>query len=109
MKTKTKQKILKVLAICILFLGNSHLMAQTSQTVTQTVCANSLAEPYLINPPSAGSIYQWTLSGGGAINPVSTSNSITIGWFIRITFCECQTNSPQVKQRPSKISISVKN
>ena len=80
MKTKTKQKILKVLAICILFLGNSHLMAQTSQTVTQTVCANSLAEPYLINPPSAGSIYQWTLSSGGAINPVSTSNSITIDW-----------------------------
>ena len=80
MKTKTKQKILKVLAICILFLGNSHLMAQTSQTVTQTVCANSLAEPYLINPPSAGSIYQWTLSSGGTINPVSTSNSITIDW-----------------------------
>ena len=80
MKTKTKQKILKVLAICILFLCNIHLMAQTSQTVTQTVCASSPAEPYLINPPSAGSIYQWTLSGGGVINPVSTSNSITIDW-----------------------------
>ena len=80
MKTKTKQKILKVLAICILFLSNIHLMAQTSQTVTQTVCASSPAEPYLINPPSAGSIYQWTLSGGGVINPVSTSNSITIDW-----------------------------
>ena len=80
MKTKTKQKILIVLAICILFLGNSHLMAQSSQTLTQTVCANSLAEPYLINPPSAGSIYQWTLSSGGTINPVSTLNSITIDW-----------------------------
>jgi len=80
MKTKTKQKTLKVFALCILFLGQSHLMAQTSQTLTQTVCAGSLAEPYLINPPSAGSIYQWTLSGGGAINPVSTSNSITIDW-----------------------------
>ena len=80
MKTKIKQKILKVLAICILFLGNSHLMAQSSQTLTQTVCANSLAEPYLINPPSAGSIYQWTLSSGGTINPVSTLNSITIDW-----------------------------
>ena len=80
MKTKTKQKILKVLAICILFLGKSHLMAQSSQTLTQTVCANSLAEPYLINPPSAGSIYQWTLSSGGTINPVSTLNSITIDW-----------------------------
>ena len=80
MKTKTKQKILKVLAICILFLSNIHLMAQTSQTVTQTVCASSPAEPYLINPPSVGSIYQWTLSGGGVINPVSTSNSITIDW-----------------------------
>ena len=80
MKTKTKQKILKVLAICILFLGNSHLMAQVSQTLTQTVCANSLAEPYLINPPSSGSIYNWTLSGGGTITPVSTSNSITIDW-----------------------------
>ena len=80
MKTKIKQKILKVLAIYILFLGNSHLMAQSSQTLTQTVCANSIAEPYLINPPSAGSIYQWTLSSGGTINPVSTLNSITIDW-----------------------------
>ena len=80
MKTKTKQKILKVLAICILFLGNSHLLAQSNSSVTQTVCASSLAEPYLISPPSAGSIYQWTLSGGGTINPISTSNSITIDW-----------------------------
>ena len=80
MKTKTKQKILKVLAICILFLGNNHLLAQSNSSVTQTVCASSLAEPYLISPPSAGSIYQWTLSSGGTINPISTSNSITIDW-----------------------------
>jgi hypothetical protein len=80
MNTKTRQKALKILAICILFFGNSHLMAQTSQTVTQTVCASSIAEPYLINPSSTGSTYQWTLSGGGTINPVSTSNSITIDW-----------------------------
>ena len=80
MKTKTKQKILKVLAICILFLGNSQLMAQTNPSTIQTVCASSLAEPYLISTPPPGSIYQWTLSSGGIINPVSTSNSITIDW-----------------------------
>jgi len=80
MKTKTKQKTLKVFALCILFLGQSHLMAQSSQTLTQTVCAGSLAEPYLVNPSSPGSTYQWTLSSGGNITTGQGTNSISIDW-----------------------------
>jgi hypothetical protein len=80
MKTKTIQKTLKVFALCILFLCQSHLMAQSSQTLTQTVCAGSLSEPYLVNPTSPGSTYQWTLSAGGAITTGQGSNSITIDW-----------------------------
>jgi hypothetical protein len=88
MKTKTKTKILKVFAICILFLGQSHLMAQTlpSSTITQTVCANS-SEPYEIpsTAQNASSLFTWTLSGGSqgpgtTISSGQGTNYITIDW-----------------------------
>ena len=64
MKTKLKLRKLKILLAAI-FLINSHLLlAQTNTSPTQTVCAGSLAEPYLINPPTTGSTYQWSISGG---------------------------------------------
>ena len=56
------------------------MFAQTNTSPTQTVCAGSMAEPYLINPPTSGSTYQWTLSGGGILNPGSTSDNITVDW-----------------------------
>ncbi|MAR39628.1 MAG: hypothetical protein CMD22_02915, partial [Flavobacteriales bacterium] len=56
------------------------VIAQTNTSPTQTVCAGSMAEPYLINPPNSGSTYQWTLSGGGTLNPGSSSDNITIDW-----------------------------
>ena len=80
MKTKLKLRKLKILLVAI-FLINSHLLlAQTNTSPTQTVCAGSLAEPYLINPPTTGSTYQWSISGGGVINPGTTSDNITVDW-----------------------------
>ena len=40
----------------------------------------SMAEPHLINPPTSGSTYQWTLSGGGILNLGSSSDNITVDW-----------------------------
>jgi hypothetical protein len=62
MKTKTKTKILKVFAIVAIFLGNSHLMAQTLpfSGSGQTVCVNTLAEPYEV-VPTATSTYAWSV------------------------------------------------
>jgi len=77
---KTKNKLLKAIAIIALLLGSNQLIAQTNTSPTQTVCAGSLAEPYLINPPTAGSTYQWALSGGGTLNNGATTDNITVDW-----------------------------
>ena len=83
-KTKTKQKILKVVAICILFLGNSQLMAQMNDLPTQTVCVGNI-EPYtLVNPvsgpPTANYSYQWSSTGGVFIGGISVGDNIDIDW-----------------------------
>ena len=72
---KTTIKILKVFGAIFLILTSNILLAQTNTSPTQTVCAGSLAEPYLINPPTTGSTYQWSLSGGGILNPGLTKIS----------------------------------
>ena len=77
---KTKNKLLNAIAIIALLLGSNQLIAQTSTSPTQMVCAGSLAEPYLINPPTPGSVYQWTLSGGGTIISGATTDNITVDW-----------------------------
>ncbi|MGY8989074.1 MAG: hypothetical protein ACKVJA_02325, partial [Flavobacteriales bacterium] len=57
------------------------MIAQTNISTTQTVCVGSLAEPYLINPPTAGSTYQWSMNPvGGTIIPGSTTDNITVDW-----------------------------
>ena len=77
---KKLNKLLKITSIFILLLLSNQLIAQTNTSPTQTVCAGSLAEPYLINPPTTGSTYQWTLSGGGTLINGSTSDNITVDW-----------------------------
>ena len=67
---KTKNKLLKRIFLGLFLLSSSVMFAQTNTSPTQTVCAGSLAEPYLINPPTFGSTYQWTLSGGGVLNNI---------------------------------------
>jgi hypothetical protein len=84
MKTKTKQKILKLVAICILFLGNSQLMAQMNDLPTQTVCVGDI-EPYTLvdpvsGPPTANYSYQWSSTGGVFIGGISVGDNIDIDW-----------------------------
>ena len=79
---KTKIKLLKGLLIGALLLATNFLVAQTNTSPVQTVCAGSIAEPYLINPPTAGSTYQWSLSGGGTLNNGLATDNITVDWGI---------------------------
>ena len=74
---KIKEILLTMLIICFIF---SNIYAQTNTSPTQTVCAGSIAEPYLINPPTSGSTYQWSLTGGGIVNLGVTTDNITIDW-----------------------------
>ena len=76
---KTNIKLLNIVSLVLCLLMSQLILAQTNQSLTQTVCAGAMAEPYLINPPTAGSTYQWSLSGGGTLNG-TTTNSTTIDW-----------------------------
>ena len=78
MKTKTTT-ILKTFAICILFLGVTDIVAQTSTSPIQDVCIGS-SEPYLLNPSNSTSTYQWVLSSGGVITTGQGSGAILIDW-----------------------------
>ena len=77
---KTKNKLLKRIFLGVFLLTSSVMFAQTNTSPTQTVCVGSLAEPYLINPPTFGSTYQWNLSGGGVLNSGATTDNITVDW-----------------------------
>ena len=77
---KTKNKLLKRIFLGVFLLTSSVMFAQTNTSPTQTVCAGSVAEPYLINPPTFGSTYQWILSGGGVLNNGSSTDNITVDW-----------------------------
>ena len=97
---KKLNKLLKITAIFILLLVSNQLIAQTSTSPTQNVCAGSLSEPYLINPPTTGSTYLWTLSGGGTLNNGTATNNITVDWGVTlgtfvITVIETDANGCQ--------------
>ena len=81
---KTTKRMLKILLlISTVFLTSNQMIAQTDTSITQTVCAGSANEPYLINPPTAGSTYQWTLDNGttfGTITSGQGTSSISINW-----------------------------
>jgi D-alanyl-D-alanine carboxypeptidase len=76
---KTKNKLLKGLLIGTFLLATNFLVAQTNTSPFQTVCAGSV-EPYLINPPTANSTYNWTLPTGGSISSGQGTDSITVDW-----------------------------
>ena len=97
---KKLNKLLKITAIFILLLVSNQLIAQTSTSPTQNVCAGSLSEPYLINPPTTGSTYLWTLSGGGTLNNGTATDNITVDWGVTpgvfiITVIETDLNGCQ--------------
>mgnify|MGYP003971660311 CR=1 FL=1 len=77
---KTKNKLLNRIFLGIFLLTSSVMFAQTNTSQLQTVCVGSLAEPYLINPPTPGSTYQWTLFSGGTIASGQGTSSITVDW-----------------------------
>jgi len=76
---KTKNKLLNRIFLGIFLLTSSLMFAQTNTSPFQTVCAGSV-EPYLINPPTPGSTYQWSITGGGTIINGSTTDNITVNW-----------------------------
>ena len=76
---KTKNKLLNRIFLGVFLLTSSVMFAQTNTSPFQTVCAGSI-EPYLINPPTAGSTYQWNITGGGTIINGSTTDNITVNW-----------------------------
>ena len=76
---KTKNKLLNRIFLGIFLLTSSVMFAQTNTSPFQTVCAGSV-EPYLITPPTPGSTYQWSLTGGGTIINGSTTDNITVNW-----------------------------
>ena len=78
---KTIKKLFKAIAIIALLLGSNQMIAQTN-TGPQTVCAGSLAEPYLIpaTTQNATSIFNWTISSGGTIISGQGTNQIAIDW-----------------------------
>ena len=103
-------KILKTLAISILLLSSNQLIAQTNTSPTQDVCAGSLSEPYLINPPTLGSNYQWSLSGGGILNNGSTSDNITVDWGVSpgtYTITVIETDSNGCQGDPVTVDVTV--
>ena len=73
-----KLKLLKMLLVYFCFVS-IECEAQTSTSPTQDVCVGS-TEPYLLNPSTSTSTYQWTLSGGGVISSGQGSGSILIDW-----------------------------
>ena len=75
---KTKLQFLRWLMILMFAVSALGTWAQTSQTLTQTVCIGS--QPYLVDlSPISGATYTWTVSGGGLITGNGTRN-ITIDW-----------------------------
>jgi hypothetical protein len=87
---KTKTKILKVFAIVAIFLGNSHLMAQTVTTtniVTQIRCVNTLNEPYEVIYNTT-STYTWSMiDQTTGVTPLAGVADITVSvndWLIYV-------------------------
>jgi hypothetical protein len=77
---KKLKNTIKLISIFVLILISNKLFAQTNTSPTQIVCAGSQNEPYLMNPITTGSTYQWSLSGGGALNNGTASDNILVDW-----------------------------
>jgi hypothetical protein len=59
---KTKFKRLQWLLMLLLIMSTSAIYAQTSQTLTQTLCPGT--EPYLVTPGNAANTFLWSISTG---------------------------------------------
>ncbi len=121
---KTKTKILKVFAIVAIFLGNSHLMAQTvtsTDVITQIICVNTLSEPYEVIPIST-SAYIWSVvdqatglppaAGIADITPSANDWLIYIDWnqpgVYELSFVETNTTT-SCSALPVVLTITVED
>lgn len=86
---KTKTKILKIFAIVAVFLTNSYVIAQTlpNNTLAQTVCVNTLSEPYEVIP-NLNSTYNWSIiDQSTGLTPPAGVSDITLtanDWWIEV-------------------------
>jgi hypothetical protein len=103
-------QLLKILVISILLLVSNQLIAQTNTSPNQNVCAGSLSEPYLINPPTLGSTYLWTLNGGGTLNNGTATDNITVDWGVTLgtfTITVIETDANGCQGDPVTVDVTV--
>ena len=107
---KTKNKLLNRIFLGVFLLTSSVMFAQTN-TGPQTVCAGSLAEPYLINSPTPGSTYQWTVPpAGGIIASGQGTDYITVDWGTALgvyTISVVETDINGCPGNPSTVDVTV--
>ena len=103
-------QLLKILVISILLLVSNQLIAQTNTSPNQNVCAGSLSEPYLINPPTLGSTYLWTLNGGGTLNNGTATDNITVDWGVTLgtfTITVIETDANGCQGDPVTVDVTI--
>ena len=107
---KTKNKLLNRIFLGIFLLSSSVMFSQTN-TGPQTVCAGSLAEPYLINSPTPGSTYQWTVPpSGGIITSGQGTDYITVDWGTALgvyTISVVETDINGCPGNPATVDVTV--
>ena len=107
---KKLKNTIKLISIVILLIISNKLFAQTNTSPTQTVCAGSLSEPYLMNPITTGSTYQWALSGGGTLNNGTSSDNINVDWGLSTgtyTISVIETDSNGCQGAPVIVDVTV--
>ena len=115
---KTKMKMYRWFLVLVLALSAFGAMAQTSQTITQTVCVGT--EPYLVDETLPGTVYNWSIDGattgaGWVINGNGNRN-ITVDWntpgvyelsiFTTLNGCNGDTSTVTVTVQPP-LSVSI--
>jgi hypothetical protein len=100
---------IKLIILILLMPGGSMILAQTSQTPTQTVCAGS--EPYLVTA-TPGSTYNWSVTPGSSGTDWSINgagNSITVDWNSAgiYTLSVTETNSYGCNGTPVSVTVTV--
>jgi len=74
-----KQRLKIIILLSLAVLGLAVITSAQTTINPDTVCANATGEQYFVtNTPT--STYQWTITGGGALQTGQGSNSITVDW-----------------------------
>lgn len=108
-KMKQISIAVNLILLMLLISGRGLVMAQTSQTLTQTVCAGN--EPYLVTA-TTGSTYNWSIVPGSSGTDWSIhglGNSINVDWNSAGTYTlsVIETNSYGCSGVPVTVSVTV--